>query len=87
MGDASVLLWVMRFPLPFLLASDESAMNCEGLGLLFSRHLLFFAALTFHELRGYRNEMPPSEDRKRKNRIFEPSRAFDTPLTTLMKIP
>jgi hypothetical protein len=51
MGEASVLLWVMRFPLPSLPASNESAMNYEGLGLLLSQHLLFLAALTFHEFR------------------------------------
>jgi hypothetical protein len=48
MNDASVLLWITRFPLPFLPASDEFAMNYEGLGFLISRDLLFIAALTFH---------------------------------------
>ena len=87
MGDASVLLWVTRFTLPFLPASDESAMNYEGLGLLFSRHLLFFAALTFHEFRRSSGELHTSRGRRRKVRIFEPSRRFDTPLTRPLKNP
>jgi hypothetical protein len=44
MDDASVLLCVTRFLLALLPPSDESAMNSEGLGIFFSRYLLFFAA-------------------------------------------
>jgi hypothetical protein len=33
----------------------------------------------FPELRRCRSELHTSRDRKRKDRIFEPSQAFDTP--------
>jgi hypothetical protein len=36
--------------------------------------------LTFHELRRCRGQLHTSRDRKRKVRIFQPSRGFDTPL-------
>jgi hypothetical protein len=39
-----------------------------------------FGECTFHELRTCRSELHTSRGRKRKNRIFEPSQAFDTPL-------
>jgi hypothetical protein len=43
--------------------------------------------LTFHELRRCRGQLHTSRDRKRKVRIFEPSRGSDTPLTRTLKNP
>jgi hypothetical protein len=42
---------------------------------------------SFHEHRRCRSELHTRRDRKRKVRIFEPSRGSDTPLTTLLKSP
>jgi|SRR5215204_3094888 len=41
--------------------------------------------LLFHELRRCRGQLHTSRDRKRKVRIFEPSRGSDTPLTRPLK--
>jgi hypothetical protein len=41
-----------------------------------------FAKLTFYERR---SELHTSRGRKRKVRMFEPSQAFDTPLTMALK--
>jgi hypothetical protein len=46
-----------------------------------------FAEGKFCELRRCRSELHTSEDRKRKARIFEPSRRFDTPLTLPLNNP
>jgi hypothetical protein len=47
-----------------------------------------FAELTFHKLRRCRSELcTPVGVRKRKNRISEPSRAFDTPLSMPLNNP
>jgi hypothetical protein len=44
-----------------------------------------FAELIFRGLRRCRSELNTGRDRKRKNRIFEPSRESDTPLTMPLK--
>jgi hypothetical protein len=44
-----------------------------------------FRELLFHELRRCRSELHTSRGRKRKVRIFEPCRGFDTPLSMPLK--
>src|SRR5918995_4046727 len=46
-----------------------------------------FAELPFYKLRRCRGELHSTRDRKRKDRIFEPSRGLDTPLTRSLKNP
>src|SRR5215203_693126 len=46
-----------------------------------------FSQFTFHELRRRRSELHTSRGRKSKVRIFEPSQAFDAPLTRSLKNP
>jgi hypothetical protein len=46
-----------------------------------------FAEFSFHELRRRRSELHTIRGRKRKLRIFEPSRGLDTPLTSSLKNP
>jgi hypothetical protein len=47
----------------------------------------YFAEFTFHERRRYRSELHTSRGRKEKVWIFDPWRAFDTPLTRALKNP
>jgi hypothetical protein len=46
-----------------------------------------FAERRFHELGRIRSELHTSRVRKRKVRIFEPSRAYHTPLSIALKNP
>ena len=46
-----------------------------------------FAKLTYHKLRRCRSELHTSRGRKRKVRIFESSRRFDTPLRMALNNP
>ena len=46
-----------------------------------------FGEFTIHELRRCRSELHTSRGRKRNVRIFEPSQAFDTPLTMPLNHP
>ena len=55
--------------------------------VVFETFLSNFGEFTIHEPRRCRSELHTSRDRKRKLRIFEPSQAFDTPLTMPLKNP
>src|SRR5215203_2114060 len=46
-----------------------------------------FVEFTFDELRRCRSQLPASRGRKRNVRLFEPSQAFDTPLSMPPKTP
>ena len=59
--------------------SPDSGVSPATRGAL--RGLRLFSKQFLHELRRSRSELHTGGDRKRKLRIFEPSRGFDTPMT------